>query len=102
MPAPGEVVGLAHEAVGTPRHHVRESGRDLEGAPGADVGLHSRAGAVRLHVPDAVALRLGAEAPEQGAFEIDRLALVTTTVGAGHVSSLGPFDRLRTALDRLD
>src|SRR5690606_15856304 len=91
MTATGEVARLAHDPVGAPRHDVGGAGLDVEFASRAAVELHGGRGALRLHVPIAVALVLHALQPAERALEIERLVLrqpATRAAGADHVPML--------------
>jgi len=63
--AAGEVISLAHESVGAPRHEVPRARLNRERAAWAQVPLRCGGGRERLHLPDAVALIVSAESAEQ-------------------------------------
>lgn len=93
MATSGQVVRLAHESVRAPGHGVCDARCDLETASWTGVWLRGARRRERLHVPQAVAARLGAPLADEGATEVQFLSPIvrtasTRTVRARHASSL--------------
>jgi hypothetical protein len=88
MSALRQVVCFAQDSIGPPRNDVRDTRRDLETASRARVGLGRVGGRERLHVPEAVVLRLHMLVAEQRPAEIQLVRLwhapTPSTVRTGH------------------
>jgi hypothetical protein len=88
MTTPGKVVGLAHQAVGTPRDGMRCRRLDGEAAAGADIPLDRRGCGDRLHVPPPVALLLESLTADERTAEVERGLVVSLsparTIGPRH------------------
>ena len=97
MPVPtiGKVSLLAHEAIGTPRHHVGLTHGHVEPTAGAQVHLLRGNGRDLLHVPRSTALLDRASKPRGDAIKIERgirlsamtataMSIGSRTITAGH------------------